>query len=89
MLWHACINDNLLNQRGTVIHGHEFHFSKIVDIPKDVKFAYKMHIGKGIDGKHDGWIEHEILALHGHLDFAFSTEFAESLIKHCEQYSRK
>lgn len=83
------INDNLLSQRGTVVRGHEYHFSRITDIPKDVKFAYNIRIGKGIDGKHDGWMEHNILALLGHLSFAFSTKFAENFIKYCEQYQHK
>jgi cobyrinic acid a,c-diamide synthase len=83
------INDNLLNRRGNLIHGHEYHFSRIIDVPKDVRFAFKMHIGNGIDGKHEGWMEHNILALLGHLNFAFSKEFAENLIKHCEQYRHK
>jgi cobyrinic acid a,c-diamide synthase len=83
------INDNLLNQRGNIIHGHEYHFSRIMDVPKDAKFAFKMCIGKGIDGKHEGWMEHNILALLGHIHFAFSKEFAENLIKRCEQYRHK
>ena len=83
------INDNLLNHRGSIIHGHEYHFSRIMDVPKDVRFAFKMCIGNGIDGKHEGWMEHNVLALLGHLNFAFSKEFAENLIKRCEQYRHK
>jgi cobyrinic acid a,c-diamide synthase len=83
------VNDSLLNKRGVIIHGHEYHFSKITDVPKDAKFAFKMCIGKGIDGKHEGWMEHNVMALHGHIHFAFSKEFAENLIKHCEQYRHK
>jgi cobyrinic acid a,c-diamide synthase len=83
------INDNLLNQKRNIIHGHEYHFSRIIDVPKDARFAFKMGIGKGIDGKHEGWMEHNILALLGHLNFAFNKKFAENLIKHCEQYRHK
>ena len=83
------INDNLLNHRGNIVHGHEYHFSRIIDVPKDAKFAFKMCIGRGIDGKHEGWMEHNILALLGHIHFAFSKEFAENLIKRCEQYRHK
>jgi cobyrinic acid a,c-diamide synthase len=83
------INDNLLNQKGSIIHGHEYHFSKIIDVPKDAKFAFKMCIGKGTDGKHEGWMEHNVMALQGHLNFAFSKEFAENLIKRCEQHRHK
>ena len=83
------INDNLLCQSGSVIHGHEFHFSRITDIPRDVRFAYHMRIGNGIDGNHDGWMEHNVLALHGHINFAFSAKFAENFIKHCKQFKHK
>ena len=83
------VNDNLLSKKGTIIHGHEYHFSKIVDAPKDARFAFKMGIGKGIDGQHEGWMEHNTLALLGHLNFAFDNEFAENLIKRCEQYHHK
>jgi cobyrinic acid a,c-diamide synthase len=83
------INDNLLNRKGDIVHGHEYHFSRIVDVPKDVRFAFKMCIGKGIDGKHEGLMEHNSLALLGHLNFAFSKEFAENFIKRCERYRHK
>jgi hypothetical protein len=48
-----------------------------------------MCIGKGIDGKHEGLMEHNSLALLGHLNFAFSKEFAENFIKRCERYRHK
>jgi hypothetical protein len=48
-----------------------------------------MRIGKGIDGEHDGLMEHNILALLGYLHFAFNTKFAEDFIKHSEQYRHK
>ena len=83
------INDNLLTHTGKVIHGHEYHFSKIPEVPKDSRFAFKMQIGKGIDGKHEGLMEYNSLALLGHLDFAFSKEFAQNFIKGCEQFRRK
>ena len=83
------LNDNLLNHKGNSVHGHEYHFSRITDFPKDRKFAFKMRIGKGMDGKHEGWMEHNILALLGHIDFAFNTELAENLIKRCEQYRHR
>lgn len=84
------INVNLLNQKvTTTVRGHEFHFSRIVEIPDDAKFAFKMRIGKGIDGKYDGWIEHNIMAMHGQLHFAFDPKFAKNFIKHCERYKQR
>ena len=83
------LNDNLLNHRGNIVHGHEYHFSRITDIPKDRKFAFKMRIGKGMNGNHEGWMEHNILALLGHIDFAYNTEFAQNLVKRCEKYRHR
>jgi cobyrinic acid a,c-diamide synthase len=83
------IKDNLLSQEGTFIHGNDFRFSRIVDIPIDVKFAYKMHIGKGFDGEHEGLIEYNSLALLGHLYFAFNTNLAENFVKHTEEYHHR
>ncbi|MEM2108225.1 MAG: cobyrinate a,c-diamide synthase, partial [Candidatus Bathyarchaeia archaeon] len=83
------INNNLLSHKGSIIHGHEYHFSKITDIPKDAKFAFTMCVGKGIDGKNDGWMEHNVMALHGHIHLGFNRKLAENLIRHCERYRHR
>jgi len=83
------INDNLLTQKGTVIHGNDFRFSRIIDIPRDARFAYKMRIGKGIDGEHEGLMEHNILAVVGLIYFAFDTKLAENFVKHSEEYRHR
>lgn len=83
------VNDNLLTQKGTVIHGNDFRFSRIVDVPKDAKFAYRMRIGKGIDGEHEGLMEHNVLAVIGVIYFAFDTRLAENFVKHSEEYRHR
>jgi len=83
------INDNLLTQKGTIIHGNDFRFSRIIDIPKDARFAYKMRIGKRIDGEHEGLMEHNILAVVGLIYFAFDTKLAENFVKHSEEYRHR
>ncbi len=83
------INDNLLSAKGGIVHGHEYHFSKITDIPADAKLAFRMCIGKGTDGSHEGWLQDNVMALHGHLNFGFNGKFAENLVKHCERYKHK
>ena len=83
------IGDNLLSKSGNIIHGHEYHFSRIADVPEDAKFAFKMGIGKGVNGTHEGWMEHNSLALLGHVNFGFNKKFAENIIKSCENYRHK
>lgn len=68
-------------------HGHEFHYSRVISISPDSKFAYKMNIGRGIDGNRDGMIEHGTLASYGHLYFD-SSDHAEAFVRNCVRYSR-
>ncbi len=81
--------NNPLSKAGDLVKGHEFHYSKICDIPSDARFAYLMKRGAGIDGKNDAWIEHNVLSSYMHLHFAYNPKLVKNFIEDCEQYSRK
>jgi len=71
------------------IRGHEFHYSKIEDLPSDSKFAYSMKRGIGIDGgKHDGVLTHNTIASYMHLHF-YDSRFPKMWIKKCIEFQRK
>ena len=71
------------------IRGHEFHYSKIEDLPSDSKFAYSMKRGIGIDGgKHDGILTHNSMASYMHLHF-YDDRFPKMWIKKCIEFRRK
>ncbi|MDI1496022.1 MAG: cobyrinic acid a,c-diamide synthase [Cenarchaeum symbiont of Oopsacas minuta] len=57
----------------STIRGHEFHYSKMCNISKDARFAYKMSKGVGIQDGMDGLVEYETLASYGHLYFNSKT----------------
>ena len=59
---------------------HEFHYSKINNIPKDAKFLYELKIGEGISSHKDALTEYNTIASYCHLYFD-SAKFASSLIK--------
>jgi cobyrinic acid a,c-diamide synthase len=80
------IHKNLLTDVGFTLRGHEFHYSKIEDVPADAKFAYEMKIGKGISGRRDGWMEHSLLASYMHIHFAYDPKIAESFVEACRRY---
>jgi len=61
-------------------NAHEFHYSKITNIPKDAKFLYDLKIGEGISSKKDGFSEYNVLASYCHLYFD-SAKFASNIIK--------
>lgn len=75
---------NIKNMRG-----HEFHYSKIEDLPSDSKFIYSMKRGIGIDGgKHDGILTHNSIASYMHLHF-YDNRFPKMWIKKCIEFQRK
>jgi cobyrinic acid a,c-diamide synthase len=50
-----------------VIRAHEFHHSSIENLGPDVRFAYDVQRGHGIDGRHDGIVHKNLLASYAHL----------------------
>lgn len=71
------------------IKGHEFHYSKLVELPKDSQYAYNMKRGVGIDGgNHDGILIHNCMASYMHLHF-YDRRFPNRWIKNCIKYRRK
>jgi cobyrinic acid a,c-diamide synthase len=81
--------DNPLSKAGNHLKGHEFHSSKIIDVPVDAEFAYTLRKGKGIDGKHDAWLQQNVLASYMHVHFAQDPEIAQNFIASCKSYSHK
>ena len=59
---------------------HEFHYSKIRNLPRDVKLVYDLKIGEGISGKKDAICEYNTLASYCHLYFD-SGKYAAKLVQ--------
>jgi cobyrinic acid a,c-diamide synthase len=71
------------------IRGHEFHYSKIENIPQDSKYVYNLKRGSGIDGgKHDGVLIYNSIASYMHLHF-YDTRFPIKWIKFCIDFERR
>ena len=51
---------------GVTLRGHEFHYSA-ADVASDARFAFDVERGTGIDGDHDGLIEHRTLGTYCHV----------------------
>ncbi len=74
------------------IKAHEFHYSKLENLPPDSRFAYHVARGYGIDGERDGLIVHNLLASYTHLRTIGSCYWATrfvAFVRRCkEQQSR-
>jgi len=53
-------------QESAPIPAHEFHYSSLENLPSDSIYAYQVLRGHGIDGQHDGYQKHNLLAGYVH-----------------------
>jgi len=80
---------NILTPAGSIVRGHEFHFSSVQDIPTDAEFAYKLKRGIGVGDGRDGWICYNTLASYMHTTFLSTGRMAERFVESCVDYSRR
>ena len=53
--------------QGELIAAHEFHYSKLDNLNKKGKFAFRVLRGTGITGSEDGWVYKNLLASYTHM----------------------
>ena len=61
---------------------HEFHYASIDNLPGDSRFAYRVHRGHGIDGRHDGIIIANLLACFSHFRNTAANPWAGRFVAH-------
>ena len=75
----SVVQDCLLAPRGTVLHGHEFHYSTIEN-SESFPFAYQL-----ADGGSEGYLRHNTLAGYIHLHWGRTPEAAARFVQACRQ----
>jgi len=68
------------------LKGHEFHYSRIVNIKDLDDLAFSMQRGHGIDGSHDGIVYKNVLATYTHLHAQGSPLWAQGIVKKAREY---
>jgi len=68
-----------------IIAGHEFHYSALENLPTDVKFAYQVKRGAGINGEADGIVINNTLASYAHLRDTAANHWAQRFIQFVQQ----
>jgi cobyrinic acid a,c-diamide synthase len=73
---------------GTVLHGHEFHYSAVREIwlADDIHTAFLMQRGKGVDSKRDGICYKNTLAAYTHIHALGVPAWSEGLIRKSIEY---
>ena len=83
--------DNPFYTLGTVLKGHEFHYSRVIDgeIEGRTHFSFLMRRGQGIMDKMDGLCYKNVLATYTHLHALGSPEWADGLVSQACSYKKK
>lgn len=73
--------ENPFFEIGTIIRGHEFHYSRVVEWDKTkLDTVFQVERGYGIDGKRDGFVYKNVLASYFHIHALAFPQWIQSLI---------
>jgi len=83
--------ENPFYTKGTVLKGHEFHYSRVIDreMKDETHFSFLMKRGQGIMDKMDGLCYKNVLATYTHLHALGSPEWADGLVEKASSYKKK
>ncbi len=74
---------------GSLVVGHEFHNSQIVNLGPDLRYGFDTQRGKGIVPGSDGLIYKNTLAGYHHLHAAAAPGWAEQMVTLADEYQQK
>jgi cobyrinic acid a,c-diamide synthase len=69
-----------------VIKGHEFHYSRLINLDRDLQYNYSVQRGTGIDGLQDGIILKNVLASYTHIHAAVVPDWARAFVSVAKRY---
>jgi cobyrinic acid a,c-diamide synthase len=78
----------LLGEMGSVVRGHEFHYSEIVEREEDpsVRCVYELSGRKHQDVRPEGYVAGSVLASYIHLHWGSAPGAGKAFVKHCAVY---
>ncbi len=81
--------NSIFLDKGVIIKGHEFHYSRVSNVPGVSPFAYEVNRGAGIDGKRDGLIYKNVVAAYTHLHALATPEWAPAVVEKARAYRKQ
>jgi cobyrinic acid a,c-diamide synthase len=76
-------------EKGVVIRGHEFHYSRIANLDDLPPMAYYMERGAGINSTEDGLVYKNVLACYTHLHALGTPQWAEAVVGMAREYKKR
>ena len=71
------------------VAAHEFHYGALENVAPDLRFAYRMRRGYGIDGRHDGIVIGNLLANFAHLRDTSRNHWADRFVTFVRAHRRE
>jgi cobyrinic acid a,c-diamide synthase len=73
---------------GHILHGHEFHYSHVLEISekKGISFVFAMQKGQGIMNKMDGFCYKNVLATYTHIHALGTREWVDGMIRMAQSH---
>lgn len=81
-----CVGENPFYEKGTVIKGHEFHYSRLVGHTSSVPFVFRMKKGHGIVAGWDGVCYKSALASYTHIHSVGNEHWARAMVGAAQWY---
>ncbi len=78
--------DSVLGPAGTVIRGHEFHYSYIYKTRSNVSAIYMIADRKGISEREDGFQVKRVLGSYVHFHWGSNPAVARNFVEYCRRY---
>jgi cobyrinic acid a,c-diamide synthase len=81
------VRDNPYFATGTILKGHEFHYSQPVPEPTpEVAMAFKVSRGAGLGGPREGLLYQNVLATYTHLHALSCPQWAPAMVRLAREY---
>ncbi|WP_457575464.1 cobyrinate a,c-diamide synthase [Desulfomarina sp.] len=78
------VQDSFFGPAGTVLRGHEFHYSNIEKMTPEIERVYRVN-----NGSEEGYRYKNVMGGYMHLHFGYNPRMVESFISRCAAKSRK
>ncbi len=77
-------------KEGEILHGHEFHYSRVVDFKQrsNIFFSFRMKKGKGIMNRLDGLCYKNVLATYTHLNALGAKKWVDGVMDTVKNYKK-
>lgn len=76
-------------EEGTVVRGHEFHYSRIVDLDLLPPMAYHVTRGGGINGVGDGLVMNKVLGCYTHIHALGTPGWASAMVRKAKEFRKQ